>query len=258
MKRFVIILFIITFCKSDKIHKSDLDTFSDLKIRFITGDESIEFYSMHVIKKKNKIKAYKRSPFYYFGSQTDSIWEKNISSSDLKFIKEFIKTAKTFGDSCLFSSSSIDHYRIEIKNEKPIVIDGNCQWGNYDYNNLSKAIFKNDFVELEKKRRKVLDSIKKSVLGNWHITGWEHGVLENKEVVMLRTDDKKPNEGRFLWILRESPNKYFNEHGIKIYSKEKSHYQVTLSGKEVLLKIGGSTYKVLTVEKDIIKLKCLW
>ena len=102
----IILLLILTSCNSDKIDKSDLNSFSDIEIRFRTGDERIEFYSMDILKNGEKITAIKKSPFYYYGSGTDSTWTTEIGKSDLKLITEFIKKAKSIKDTCSFNSSS--------------------------------------------------------------------------------------------------------------------------------------------------------
>ena len=87
----IILLLILTSCNSDKIDEAEFSAFSDIEIRFRTGDERIEFYSMNILKKGEEIQAIKKSPFYYYGSGTDSTWTTKIGKSDLKFITEFLK-----------------------------------------------------------------------------------------------------------------------------------------------------------------------
>lgn len=241
----IILLLILTSCNSDKIDKSDLNSFSDIEIRFRTGDERIEFYSMDILKNGEKITAIKKSPFYYYGSGTDSTWTTEIGKSDLKLITEFIKKAKSIKDTCSFNSSSIDYYDIKT-NGKEIKIIGNCEWNGIDYDSLENKIFKHKFVELKKKRENVADSLVESFNGAWDVFGWENEVLKNRDLVLTRTTENEPKiDGIYRWT----------------FDKEKSsefRHSLDIDEGSTLIEIGASTYKVLNIENDKIELKYLW
>ncbi|RSK38130.1 hypothetical protein [Mangrovimonas spongiae] len=241
----IILLLILTSCNSDKIDKAEINAFSDIEIRFRTGDERIEFYSMDIFKSGEKIKAIKKSPFYYYGSGTDSTWTTEIGKSDLKLITEFIEKAKTIKDTCSFNSSSIDYYDIKT-NGKEFKIVGNCEWNGIDYDSLESKIFKHKFIELEKKREIVADSLVRSFNGIWDVSGWENGVLKNRNLVLTRTTEKEPKiDGIYRWTFEKEKEAEFKE-------------KLDIDEGSTLIEIGASTYKVLNIENDKIELKYLW
>lgn len=241
----IILLLILTSCNSDKIDKAEIDAFSDIEIRFRTGDERIEFYSMDIFKSGKKIKAIKKSPFYYYGSGTDSTWTTDIGKSDLKLITEFIEKAKTIKDTCSFNSSSIDYYDIKT-NGKEFKIVGNCEWNGIDYDSLEYKIFKHKFIELEKKREIVADSLVRSFNGIWDVSGWENGVLKNRNLVLTRTTEKEQKiDGIYRWTFEKEKEAEFKE-------------KLDIDEGSTLIEIGASTYKVLNIENDKIELKYLW
>ncbi|GAA3642799.1 hypothetical protein [Flavivirga jejuensis] len=246
MRNHLIILFLIlTSCNSDKIDKTKLNDFSDIEIRFRTGDERIEFYSMDIIKSGEKIKAIKKSPFYYYGSGTDSTWVTEIGKSDLKLITEFIDKAKSIKDTCSLNSSSIDYYDIKTSG-KEIKIVGNCQWNGIDYDSLESKIFKHKFVELRKKRKIVADSLAKSFNGTWDVSGWENGVLKNRNLVLTRTTKSKPKiNGFYRWTFETENESDFKK-------------ELDIDEGSTLIEIKGSMYKVLNIQTDKIELKYLW
>ena len=244
-KHLIILLIILTSCNSDKIDKVELNAFTDIKIRFRTGDERIEFYSMDILKEGKKIKAIKKSPFYFYGSETDSTWTTEIGKSDLKLIKEFINKAESIKDTCLFNSSSIDYYDIKT-NGKEIKIVGNCDWNGINYDSLERKIFKHKFIELKKKRETVADSLVKSFNGVWDVSGWENGVLKNQNLVLTRTTENKPKiDGLYRWIFDKTNELEFKK-------------KLDIDEGSTLIEIGTSTYKVLNIETDKIELKYLW
>jgi hypothetical protein len=59
----IILLLILTSCNSDKIEKAEFNDFSDIEIRFRTGDERIEFYSMDIFKSGEKFKQLRKVHF---------------------------------------------------------------------------------------------------------------------------------------------------------------------------------------------------
>ncbi|WP_338732013.1 hypothetical protein [Mangrovimonas cancribranchiae] len=241
----IILLLILTSCNSDKIDKAEFNDFSDIEIRYRTGDERIEFYSMEIFKSGEKIKAIKKSPFYYYGSGTDSTWTTEIGKSDLKLITEFINKAKSIKDTCSFNSSSIDYYDIKT-NGKEIKIVGNCEWNGIDYDSLESKIFKHKFIELEKKRKIVADSLARSFNGIWDVSGWENGVLKNRNLVLTRTTEKEPKiDGIYRWTFEKEKEVEFKE-------------KLDIDEGSTLIEIGASTYKVLNIENDKIELKYLW
>jgi len=241
----IILLLILTSCNSDKIDKAEFNDFSDIEIRFRTGDERIEFYSMNIFKSREKIKAVKKSPFYYYGSGTDSTWTTEIGKSDLKLITKFIEKAKTTIDTCSFNSSSIDYYDIKT-NGKEIKIVGNCEWNGIDYDSLESKIFKHKFIELEKKREIVADSLAKSFNGIWDVSGWENGVLKNHNLVLTRTTENKPKiDGIYRWAFDKENNSDLKKN-------------LDIDEGSTLIEIRGSMYKVLNIETDKIELKYLW
>lgn len=241
----IILLLILTSCYSDKIDKVEIDAFSDIEIRFRTGDEIIEFYSMDIFKSGEKIKAIKKSPFYYYGSGTDSTWTTEIGKSDLKLITEFIEKAKTIKDTCSFNSSSIDYYDIKT-NGKEFKIVGNYEWNGIDYDSLESKIFNHKFIELEKKQEIVSDSLVMSFNGIWDVYGWENGVLKNLNLVLTRSTEKEPKiDGIYRWTFEKEKEAEFKE-------------KLDIDEGSTLIEIGASTYKVLNIENDKIELKYLW
>ncbi|WP_055445148.1 hypothetical protein [Lacinutrix himadriensis] len=241
----IILLLILTSCNSDNIDKAEFNDFSDIEIRFRTGDERIEFYSMDIFKSGEKIKAVKKRPFYYYGSVTDSTWTTEIGKSDLKLIIEFINKAESIKDTCSFNSSSIDYYDIKIKG-KALKIVGNCEWNGIDYDSLETKIFKHKFVELDKKREMVADSVVKSFNGFWDVYGWENGVLKNRNLVLRRTTENEPKiDGIYRWTFDK-----------KKQSELKKNLNIDIGS--ALIEIGASTYKVLNIGNDKIELKYLW
>ncbi|MDG5493274.1 hypothetical protein, partial [Psychroserpens sp. SPM9] len=233
----IILLLILTSCNSDKIDKAEFNDFSDIEILYRTGDERIEFYSMEIIKSGEKIKAIKKSPFYYYGSGTDSTWTTEIGKSDLILITRFIKKAESIKDTCSFNSSSIDYYDIKT-NGKEIKIIGNCEWDGIDYDSLENKIFEHKFVELKKKRENVADSLVMSFDGVWDVSGWENGVLKNRNLVLTRTTESAPKiDGIYRWT----------------FNKEKSaefRHSLDIDEGSTLIEIGASTYKVLNIVND--------
>ena len=241
----IILLLILTSCNSDKIDKAEFNAFSDIEIRFRTGDERIEFYSMDIFKSGEKIKAIKKSPFYYYGSGTDSTWTTEIGKSDLKLINEFINKAKSIKDTCSFNSSSIDYYDIKT-NGKEIKIIGNCEWNGIDYDSLESKIFKHKFVELKKKREIVADSLVKSFNGVWNVSGWENGVLKNRNLTLTRTTENEPKiDGIYRWTFDKTKESEFKKN-------------LDIDEGSTLIEIGASTYEVLNIGTDKIELKYLW
>jgi hypothetical protein len=241
----IILLLILTSCNSDKIDEAEFSAFSDIEIRFRTGDERIEFYSMNILKKGEEIQAIKKSPFYYYGSGTDSTWTTKIGKSDLKFITEFINKAKLIKDTCSFNSSSIDYYDIKT-NGKEIKIVGNCEWNGIDYDSLERKIFKHKFVELKQKREIVADSLLKSFSGIWDVSGWVNGVLKNRNLVLTRTEENKPKiDGFYRWTFEKENESNFKK-------------DLDIDEGSTLIEIRGSMYKVLSIKTDKIELKYLW
>jgi len=241
----LILLLILTSCNSDKIDKAEFNDFSDIEIRFRTGDERIEFYSMDIFKSGEKIKAVKKSPFYYYGSGTDSTWTAEIGKSDLKLITEFINKAKSIKDTCSFTSSSIDYYDIKT-NGNTIKIVGNCKWNGIDYDSLQSKIFKHKFIELKKKREIVADSLADSFKGFWNVSGWENGVLKNRNLVLTRTTENQHKvDGIYRWTFEKENESEFKE-------------KLDIDEGSTLIEIGASTYEVLNIGVDKIELKYLW
>jgi hypothetical protein len=246
MRNHLIILFLIlTSCSSDRIDKADLNNFSDIEIRFSTGDERIQYYSMDLIKSGEKIKAIKKSPNYYYGSKTDSTWTTEIGKSDLKLLTKFINKAKTLKDTCSLNSSSTDYYRIKTTRQE-IKIVGNCEWNGIDYDSLEKKIFKHKFIELNKKREFVTDSIVNGFNGIWDVTGWENGVLKNRNLVLNRTTENKPKvDGIYRWTFDKNKQAEFKQ-------------KLNLGERSTSIEIGASTYKIINIEKDRIELNYMW
>ncbi len=246
MKKYLIIIFLIlTSCNTDKINKSELKGFSDIEISFITGDERIELYSMNIFKSGEKIKAFKKSPFYYYGSTTDSTWFVEIRKSDLNLITEFINRAKTIKDTCSFLSSSIDYYKIKTNGQK-INIVGNCEWNGIDYDSLERKIFEYKFVDLKKKREVLANSIVKSFRGIWDVSGWENGVLKNRNLVLTRTVENKPKvDGIYRWTFDKTKESELKK-------------ELDVDGGSSLIEISGSTYEILDIDTHKIELKYLW
>ena len=241
----IILLLILTSCNSDKIDKAEFNNFSDIEINFQTGDERIKLYTMDIFKSGEKIKAIKKSPFYYYGSGTDSTWTIEIGKSDLKLITEFIEKAKTIKDTCPINSSSIDYYDIKT-NGKEIKIVGNCEWNGIDYDSLENKIFEHKFIELEKKRVIVADSLARSFNGIWDVSGWENGVLKNRNLVLTRTTENKPKiEGIYRWTFDKENNSDLKNN-------------LDIDEGSTLIEIRGSMYKVLDIKMDKIELKYLW
>jgi hypothetical protein len=241
----IILLLILTSCNSDKIDEAELNNFSDIEIRFSTGDERIQYYSMAIFKSGEKIKAIKKSPNYYYGSGTDSTWTMEIGKSDLKLLTEFVNKAKTLKDTCSLNSSSTDNYRIKT-NIQEIKIVGNCEWNGIDYDSLEKKIFKHKFIELNKKREFVTDSIVKGFNGIWDVTGWENGVLKNRNLVLNRTTENKPKvDGIYRWTFDKTKQSELKK-------------SLNINAGSTSIEIGASTYKVLKIGTDKIELKYLW
>lgn len=241
----IILLLILTSCSSDKIDKAELNNFSDIEIRFSTGDERIQYYSMDLIKSGKKIKAIKKSPNYYYGTKTDSNWTTEIGKSDLKLLNEFLNKAKTRKDTCSLNSSSLDYYRIKT-NKQEIKIVGNCEWNGIDYDSLEKKIFKHKFIELNKKREYVVDSIVSGFYGIWDVTGWENGALKSKNLVLNRTTENKPKiDGIYRWTFDKTKQAEFKKN-------------LNLGEGSTSIEIGASTYNILNIKKDKIELKYLW
>ncbi|MFD2726154.1 hypothetical protein [Hyunsoonleella rubra] len=241
----IIFLLVLNSCNSDKISKAELDAFSDIEIQFWTGDERIVFHSMDILKRGGNIRAIKKSPHYYYGSGMDSTWTIEIVKSDLRLITEFVNRARTIKDTCLFNSSSIDYYNIKTNGEE-IKIVGNCDWKGIDYDSLEHKIFEDKFIELKRKREIVADSLANSFLGVWDVSGWENGVLKNRNILLTRTTASEPKiEGRFRWTFD----------GIKASEFKK---KLDIDEGSTLIEIGASTYKVLHVENNKIALRYLW
>ena len=240
-----ILLLILTSCNNDKLEKTEFNDFSDIEIKFRTGDEVIEFYSMKIFKNGDKIKAIKKSPFYYYGSRTDSTWTTEIGKSDLKLISEFVNKAESIKDTCSLNSTSIDYYDIKT-NIKEIKIVGNCEWNGIDYDSLESKLFRQHFAELKKKRENVADSLVKSFNGIWDVSGWENGVLTNRNLILTRITEKKPKiEGIYRWTFDKAE---------ELELKKK----LDIDEGSTLIEIGASTYEIMNIEKDKIELKYLW
>ena len=225
---------------------SDLNDFEDIQIEFVTGDEVMVYHEISFTRKGQKIIAKKEQPFYYYGSLTDSTWTTKLEASDLKIIDRFISKAKTQKDSCSFLSTSIDHYKIKIGNKEEMKIIGNCEWDGIDYDYIEKNIFKSHFADLENKRKIVADSIAKSFTGTWDVSGWENGKLTDKEILLTRTNvNKLKTEGQYRWTFDKSNTTALKE-------------DLDIDEGSSLIKIRGSTYKIINISADKIELKHLW
>ena len=246
-KQIVIILLILASCSSDKISKSELDDFSNIEIKFRTGDETIESYSMNIFKDGEKIKAIKKRPLYFYGSKTDSTWVKELGNKDLKLITEFVNKAKILENiNSSTYSSSIDYYEIKIVGEKKIKITGNYDWNGMGYQDLERKIFVKEFIDLENKREIVKDSIVSSFNGIWDVIGWKNGVLKSKNLVLERTSENEPQvDGIYRWTFNKSKELELKK-GLDIDEGSS------------LIKISGSTYKILKIGINKIELKYLW
>ena len=241
----IILLLFLNSCKSNEIDKADIDNFSDIEIRYKTGDESIQSHSMFIYKIGNKIKALKKRPFYYYGSATDSTWTKEIDKSDLRLLTQFINKAKSMNDTCPFNSSSIDQYELKTSGQE-IKIVGNCDWNGIDYDSLENKIFKNEFIQLESKRQMIADSLAKSFNGSWDVAGWENGVLKNRNIELTKTSENEPKkDGVYRWEFKKENDSLFKK-------------QLDIDEGSTLVEIKGSMYKVIDIENDKIKLKFLW
>ena len=86
----------------------------------------------------------------------------------------------------------------------------------------------------------------KSFNGFWNVSGWQNGVLRNRNLVLTRTTENEPKiDGIYRWT----------------FDKEKqSELKKNLDIDEgsTLIKIDASTYKVLNIATDKIELKYLW
>jgi hypothetical protein len=242
---FLILLF---SCNTNekKVDKSELNDFAEIQIDFVSGDEVMILHRMSISKDNTTIKATKEKPYYYYGSKTDSVWTADIGKYELKLINEFITKAENQNDSCSSLSTSIDRYKINIRNKEQINIIGNCDWNGIDYASLEKKIFEHKFFELEKKREFVADSIVQSLEGIWNVSGWKDGVLKNKEVILARTTDIAPKiEGQYRWTFDKTKS-----------SELKMNLDVDEGSS--LIEIRGSTYDIISIEPNRIKLKYLW
>ena len=168
-----------------------------------------------------------------------------MHQSKLKLITEFITKAKSIKDTCSLNSSSTDYYDIKIKG-KALKIVGNCEWNGIDYDSLETKIFKHKFVELEKKREIVADSLISSFNGFWDVSGWENGVLKNRNLVLSRTSyNEAKTDGFYRWTFEKENESDFKK-------------ELDINEGSTLIKIRGSMYKVLDIQTDKIELKFLW
>ena len=120
------------------------------------------------------------------------------------------------------------------------------EWNGIDYDSLESKIFEHKFVELKKKRENVADSLVKSFNGVWDVSGWENGVLKNRNLVLTRTAENKPKiDGIYRWTFDKTKESELKK-------------KLDIDEGSTLIEIGASTYKVLNIENDKIELKYLW
>ncbi|WP_203296769.1 hypothetical protein [Luteirhabdus pelagi] len=242
----ILLMFLSCRNEKNKISKTDLNDFQNIQIKFLSGDERTTVHRLSILKDESNIRIIKKQPFYFYGSQTDSTWEKQIDRSELQMINAFIEEARNKKDTCQSTSSWREHYEIKIGNNELIKLIGNCDWLKLDYNGLEKELFKEYFNELEQKRLKTSDSIISSFIGDWKVLGLEKGYNRGAEVNLIRIKKgEQPSESVKKWS--------FGDHFRKRAKKE-----VDIDEGSTTIDLNGSIYRIIRIKSDTINLEYLW
>lgn len=141
MKRIILLLTLSGFvslisCKGDFARKkNDLESFKDIKIVYITGDEVIRSYGMLIYDSVGLVKARFTSPI-----SDNNNFVRILNQANMQMVYDFIDRAKKQNDTCFLLSTSLDRYRIKIGIKDSISIFGNCKWDGLDYAALTQKI----------------------------------------------------------------------------------------------------------------------
>lgn len=234
-------------CKTDPndLTQSDLEGFNDIQIQYLSGKGTTTIHKLSILRADEEIKIIKRRPFYYYGSQTDSTWEKAIDRSELQLIEEFLNIARSHKDTCMFRSSWKERYDIEIGDEERINLVGNCLWKGSDYKALEKKLFKDHFLELDRKRIITGDSVIASLIGSWKVHGLQNGYRQGTKVELIRTEKEKSLDGnQKIWSFGD-------------YFRESAKKEMEVHRGSTTIDLYGSIYRVLQIKSDTIKLEYL-
>jgi hypothetical protein len=198
----------------------------------------------------------------------------DLDSSRIQIIKNFIAKARELNGECPIKSTSVDNYKIIIKNDTTYNIYGNCDWVGLDYHSIEKLIFIDHFVNLEKQRASLKDSVCNELKGQWIITGLHKDIKQKDIITMSRTNDIDHLKiGTVVWEFFDSFK--FKSHDNKIidltFSKD---YQLIVENGYVDLRIGsgaitdsngnmtienyGSDFIIKEIESGKIILEYLW
>lgn len=147
IERFIFLLTLLGFgflvsCKdSSSSNNYAPESFEDMKIVYITGDEVMRTYAMMIYDSAGIVKAEFTSPISDKSLSERPAAVRILNQENLQSVFDFIERAKKQNDTCSLLSSSLDRYRIKIGFKDSISIYGNCSWGGLDYTALTQRIF---------------------------------------------------------------------------------------------------------------------
>lgn len=224
--KYIFIVLILTSCSfTNNEKKSKL---KNMDILFQTGCEARIDYSISIMTENEQLIAKKIRPNYYYGTKTDSIWTVILDRNQLKIIEKFIQKAKEFNGDCPIQSTSVDEYKIHIHNDTTYKIHGHCDWDSLDYFSLERQLFNEHFIDLEKKRISLKDSINKLLIGQWIVNGLHKRLKKNDSITLWKTDNLKKDA--IIWSFDDS---------LKFRSLENNIFSLKLSNSYDLLVNNG-------------------
>lgn len=158
-------LVLVLCCSRPQTRKNTLA--SPFEATWRIGDEDVITHRLRVYTKDNQVWADKLLPYFYYGRQTDSLWQVQLSPEQIRLCNAFLKKARSLPPKC-------DGYPVEItKVVTPVdtlTIAGDCRWGKLGYYDLERQLFEKEFEELKKKREALEQQLTSTLNGRWYLT----------------------------------------------------------------------------------------
>jgi len=182
----IFIIFILTNCGNKS--GSSKDTVPPFTVILYSGDEEVRKSEIRIYEESGKFYAENVSPYFYYGTQTDSVWKVELDQNKISTCNKFLNKAKSLPKRCPERSTSIEDYTIIVQKDT-IKINGNCEWDNLDLFSLRKSLFNEKFTELDLKKTNLINGLNSKLIGKWYFKPLKLEPKRDDSLVLTKTNN---------------------------------------------------------------------
>lgn len=236
-----------------------------LKIEYTAGDESTEFNLIEIINTKNELFSKRIGKTLYVGDIAEDYWIKTIDEKNKILINKFIYKS-TIQEEADYWSSWREEYLITQNTDTISYLTGTNKWGTENYYSFERELFKENFDELECKRKNLKQEISKKLEGKWFIYEDLKNLTRGQKIELHKN---KPKNENCNWIFGLENN--FKSNCSKINLKYSNKYRLDIDEGGIFLKINdgfqekppkilhyGAMFEIDKIEKELIILNFFW